>query len=310
MPRTLLVASPGGHLDELMILVDQLGIDTSDAVWVTGRAPQSESLLAGQHVEWVPRVGSGQRGKALAGLPRAIALHRRVRPELLVTAGALMSTPHLLAAALHRCEIWFIDSATRVRAPSSTGRFAQRLPGAKLYVQGEGWGDPRWTPIPGVFDVFEAVEREAPPPEGFRKVVVSLGTEHWPFNRALDPLLEILADDEDVVWQAGASTGTHRGQPLRDFIPAEELYRAFDEADVVVTHAGVGSVLSALKHGKIPVVLPRLSAFRETTDDHQLEFAEMVAERGLAVHAEPSELTREHLVRAAALQARPSGLHR
>ena len=305
MTRTMLVASAGGHLDELLIIVEQLGIDVDDAVWVTGRVPQTESLLRDREVAWVPRVGSGEKRKAVTSLPGALRLHRRIRPELVVSTGALFSTPHLLAASLHRCETWFIDSATRIKGPSSTGQFAQRFTKAKLFVQGPGWGDPAWTPIGGVFDAFEAVPRSVAPENGFRRAVVSLGTEHWPFNRALDPLLEILAEDE-VIWQAGAGAGrgTHRGQPLRDFIPADELYRAFDEADVVVTHAGVGSVLSALKHGKVPVVLPRLSAYRETTDDHQLEFAELMDERGLAVHVEPSALTRADLVRAAALEAR------
>ena len=43
------------------------------------------------------------------------------------------------------------------------------------------------------------------------------------------------------------------------------------EARIVVTHAGVGSILLALTNGKRPFVVPRLRAFGETVDDHQLE---------------------------------------
>ena len=135
MTRTLLVASAGGHLDELMIHTDRLGIDRSRAVWVTSRTPQTESLLRDQEVIWVPRVGSGEMAKAALALPAATRIHRRVKPELVVSTGALFSTPHLLAAALHRCETWFIDSATRIAGPSSTGKFAQRFTRAKLYTQ-------------------------------------------------------------------------------------------------------------------------------------------------------------------------------
>ena len=138
--RTMLVASPGGHLDELQILIDLLGIDASDALWVTGKTSQTESLLEGKEVAWLPRVGSGEMRKAAFGLPAAIRLHRRFRPELLVSTGALFSTPHLVAASMFGCETWFIDSATRVDGPSHTGVFARRFTRAKLFAQGTGLG--------------------------------------------------------------------------------------------------------------------------------------------------------------------------
>ena len=52
----LLVASVGGHLSELSALVDRLGAAPEERVWATWRNPQSESLLAGEVVEWVPPV--------------------------------------------------------------------------------------------------------------------------------------------------------------------------------------------------------------------------------------------------------------
>ncbi|MFC7766926.1 hypothetical protein [Leucobacter soli] len=140
MTKTLLVASAGGHLDELMIHIRRLGIDERQAVWVTSPTAQTESLLDGRDVIWAPRVGSGEVGKAVRGVPAALDIHRRVRPDLVVSTGALFSTPHLLAAALMGCETWFIDSATRVAGPSSTGRFARRFTRARLFAQGEGWG--------------------------------------------------------------------------------------------------------------------------------------------------------------------------
>ena len=195
MTRTMLIASPGGHLDELQILVDLLGIDQSDALWVTGKTSQTESLLAGKNVAWLPRVGSGETRKAARGLPAAIKLHRRFRPELVVTTGALFSTPHLVAASMHRCETWFIDSATRVDAPSHTGTFARRFTHAKLFAQGNGWGDDRWELVPSVFDAFETYPAEHQPPASAREIrtaVVSLGTELWPFQRAVDRVEELL----------------------------------------------------------------------------------------------------------------------
>jgi UDP-N-acetylglucosamine transferase subunit ALG13 len=56
------------------------------------------------------------------------------------------------------------------------------------------------------------------------------------------------------------------------------------EADVVVTHAGVGSVLCAREAGHVPVVVPRLHRYDEHVDDHQLE---LVAALGANGHVVP-----------------------
>ncbi len=297
------MASPGGHLDELRIMVDLLDLDTSDLFWVTGRTPQTESLLEGMAVEWIPRVGSGEIRKAALGLPAALRLHRRVRPDLLVSTGALFSSPHLVAATLLGCTTWFIDSATRVKGPSRTGAFAARFTRAELFVQGDGWGDPRWTRVPSVFDAFEVGPTPVPVGLGdLHTATVSLGTELWPFRRAVDAVLGLLGD-LDITWQTGATEVVHDGGLLAQWQPATQLHRSFGASDVVITHAGVGSVLSVLSQGRVPVILPRLSTHAEMIDDHQVEFAEMIAELGLAVVVDPDDLTADHVVRAANLRA-------
>lgn len=299
----MLVATAGGHLDELKLLVRALDIDVRDAVWVTSRNAQTEALLADDVVEWVPPVGSGRRLRAASRLPMAMRVHRRIRPDRVITTGALFSTPHLMAASLAGTPTWFIDSATRVAAPSSTGKFVSRFTRAKLHVQGDGWGDPRWTPVPGVFDAFQVEPSPTTPPR-ISKAVVALGTEVWPFTRAVDRILELLPDTE-ITWQAGVTDYVHGGEQLQRWLPPADLRAAMREADVVIAHAGVGTVLAALGEGKVPVVLPRLEAQREHVDDHQVEVAAMLDRRSLVVSADPDDLTYDDLVRAAALQARP-----
>ncbi|MFT4225554.1 hypothetical protein [Micropruina sp.] len=304
MTRTLLVASAGGHLDELMIHIDRLGIDRSSTIWVTSPTPQTESLLSGQDVVWVPRVGSGEIAKAALGLPAAMKIHRRIRPDLVVSTGALFSTPHLLAAALAGCETWFIDSATRVAGPSSTGKFVQRFTKAKLYTQSDRWTDQRWTPVPSVFDAFEAYELPiADRPSKLARATVSLGSELWQFPRAIERV-ERLLPDADVTWQVGVTEYSREGQPLPQWLPANKLRAAIALSDVVVMHAGVGSVLVALDEGKVPVILPRRQHHKEMVDDHQTEIASVLAERGLAISVDPDDLSLDHLVRAASLSAR------
>lgn len=56
-------------------------------------------------------------------------------------------------------------------------------------------------------------------------------------------------------------------------------------ADVVISHAGVGSILCAVHAGHTPIVFPRLKRYSEHVDDHQVELAEALAERGVVVIA-------------------------
>jgi UDP-N-acetylglucosamine transferase subunit ALG13 len=64
-------------------------------------------------------------------------------------------------------------------------------------------------------------------------------------------------------------------------MPYEELVRSMREARCVVCHAGVGTIMTALKTGHTPVVIPRQLAHGEHVDDHQLDIATQFAEKGL-----------------------------
>ena len=74
-------------------------------------------------------------------------------------------------------------------------------------------------------------------------------------------------------------------------------------ADVVIAHAGCGSLLSALAAGRCPVLVPRRTAHGENVDEHQGGFALEVERRRLAVTRTPEELTLEDIERAGGLRA-------
>ena len=73
------------------------------------------------------------------------------------------------------------------------------------------------------------------------------------------------------------------------------------EAELVIIHAGAGSVIEALHVGKIPVVMPRRAGYGELVDEHQLELAEALArQRRVVLAMEPenlAEAAREALTR-------------
>jgi len=293
---TLLVASPGGHLDELILHAERLGIAGPDAIWVTSRTAQSESLLEGQEVMWIPRIASGEIGKAIKAIPSALRIQRRVKPARIVTTGALLALPHMLASWGRRCDVWYIESATRIAAPSSTGKFARYFTKAKLFTQSDGWNPRYWVRVPSVFDAFETYETE-PEDIAISTVVVSLGSETWPFPQAVERVQELFPSAR-ITWQVGHTDYVLNGKTLRKWIPANELRAEIRRADCVIMHAGVGSVLSSLMEGKVPVILPRRQDRGEMIDNHQPELAPKLLERGLAVSADPTDLTMDHILSA------------
>lgn len=58
------------------------------------------------------------------------------------------------------------------------------------------------------------------------------------------------------------------------FISAEEYSRCFDEAELIISHAGMGSIIEAMLRKKPIIILPRRSKLKETRNDHQLSTAE------------------------------------
>lgn len=117
-------------------------------------------------------------------------------------------------------------------------------------------------------------------------IFVSVGTNEARFDRLLRAVAELPLDEELVV-QYGHSRAVERhGAELVDFLSFEAMVATIRRARVVVTHAGVGSVMVSLANGKRPVVVPRRKSFGEAVDDHQLQLGRRFANAGLVTLVE------------------------
>lgn len=107
-------------------------------------------------------------------------------------------------------------------------------------------------------------------------IFVALGTQKFQFNRLLKKIDELLDKgliDEEVYAQIGFSDYSPRNYAYANMISKEEYERKIRTADLVVTHCGVGTIISGLKDSKPVVVCPRLKKYKEHVDNHQLEIA-------------------------------------
>jgi UDP-N-acetylglucosamine transferase subunit ALG13 len=115
-------------------------------------------------------------------------------------------------------------------------------------------------------------------------IFVTVGMHTQPFDRlvrAADELAALL--DERVIIQRGVASHAPRCAQHVDYVDGEKMGRWLSEARVVISHAGAGSILAALRAGKPLVLAPRMHRFAEHFDDHQFELAEALAEEGRAV---------------------------
>ncbi len=112
-------------------------------------------------------------------------------------------------------------------------------------------------------------------------IFATVGSSQIPFERLVRAMEQLAG--EDLLLQHGPvppPAGVVRSTAFMQF---PEVLQSMRLADVVVCHAGAGSILCALREGHRPVVVPRLKRFGETVDDHQVELAEALAAEGRVV---------------------------
>ena len=93
----------------------------------------------------------------------------------------------------------------------------------------------------------------------------------------------------DIVAQAGTSAFKPRHIDVRQTLVPTEFRRFVEQAELIVAHAGMGSIITALELGKRIVVMPRRAALGEHRNDHQLSTARYMAEQNLVTVADSAE---------------------
>lgn len=132
-------------------------------------------------------------------------------------------------------------------------------------------------------------------------IFVTLGTQDKGFPRlleAIDREIEKGVIKEDVVVQAGLTKYESKNMKIFDLIDAATFDKYVDESDLVITHGGAGSILTALKKGKKVIAAARLSEYKEHTNDHQKQIVKEFSDKGYIIELEDFEKLDEALKKA------------
>ncbi len=113
-------------------------------------------------------------------------------------------------------------------------------------------------------------------------IFVTVGTHEQPFDRLvryIDILKKEFFISEEIIIQTGFSTYKPRYCTFSRLYTYPEMLEKIKDARIVITHGGPSSFIVALQAGKIPIVVPRQKRFGEHINDHQLDFARIVADK-------------------------------
>lgn len=111
-------------------------------------------------------------------------------------------------------------------------------------------------------------------------IFVTVGTQ-LPFDRlihAVDAWASV--SREEVFAQIGPSSHRPRGMRFAPFVSPGRCRALMADADAVVAHAGMGTIIGALELGKPVIVMPRRASLGEHRNEHQLATAERLGGLG------------------------------
>lgn len=287
--RTLLAASGGGHLTQLLNLRPRLPFDPGEVTWFTFDTPQSRSMLDGERVVFAHPAPPRDWRAAVRNARLVREVFRRTKFDVAVSTGASVAVSVLPIARRFGARSVYIESAARVTGPSTSGRILSAVPGVSTFCQYRSWATGPWRYAGSVFDSFAVGPSR--PTRRLERVVVTLGSqEGYPFDRLVQRLAEVVPSTAEVLWQTGSTDPTRFGIQGVTSMSSADLESAVASSDLVVAHAGVGSAITALLAGRHPLLVPRRHTYGEHVDDHQLQIAFELSRRGLATACAPEEI--------------------
>jgi UDP-N-acetylglucosamine transferase subunit ALG13 len=112
-------------------------------------------------------------------------------------------------------------------------------------------------------------------------IFITTGTQE-PFDRLIETMDEIAGDypHVDFVVQAFHNQYVAKNFEVKEFISAADFARYTSDAELLVSHAGMGTIISALVQRKPIIVMPRLLKYHEHRNEHQLATAKKFDDMG------------------------------
>ena len=159
-------------------------------------------------------------------------------------------------------------------------------------------------------------------------IFISLGTQDKPFNRIIDYILKLKEEikeleDIEIVFQIGQTklseeeknkieklnektnekkvsekikNKEEKNITVFNMLKPEEMKKYIINSSIVITHAGVGTIMECIEHNKDIIVLPRKEENGEHVNNHQEEIAFEMEKKGLLYKVDTYEKMKEIVI--------------
>lgn len=125
-------------------------------------------------------------------------------------------------------------------------------------------------------------------------IFVILGTQDKKFPRLLEALQKQIntgkiSKKEEIIVQSGSTKFESKNMKILDYMSVKKFEECIEKADIIICHAGVGTILTALKKGKKIIAAARLKKYGEHVNDHQLQILDNFTKEGYILALEDFE---------------------
>ena len=316
MPFTFVMAGggTGGHVVPALAVARELRSRGHHCVFVGVKRGMEAKLVPAENfpIEWIEtgalnRVGWKQTIATLSRLPgsvlQAARILTRVHPQAIFSMGGYVAGPVLMAAARKRIPIAMMEPNA---VPGFTHRRLARYAARALvsFPQTARWFPRCPTEVTGlpVRQEFFSVARKSPGKPA--TILITGGSQgSRTLNRAVAESWALWPQGAvRLIHQTGARMFDELAPRFRESRVAGEISpfigdmpQAFEQADLVVSRAGMGAVSELAAAGKPSILVP----FPGASDDHQLHNARAMQKAGAALLIEDKDMTGPRLVQEA-----------
>ncbi|MCB9770551.1 MAG: hypothetical protein H6752_20320 [Candidatus Omnitrophica bacterium] len=281
--KICLAASGGGHLRQLARL--KPFYEKHEAFLITQETPLGSALSEEIRTYFIPDIALGKMkrsprewGTYLDNLSQSYKTLKDEKPDLILSTGAGLAFNTLWMGKYFKAKTLFIESIAHVYTPTATGKTVSKW--ATAYVV-------QWEELHNQYPdsvlacpIRTMGEKVSPSAEG--GTFVTVGT-HGPFPRLIDEVERLSKENKlprPVVVQHPGNTPILHADLVVENCSSEDFEKHLKEASLVITHAGTGSIFSALEAERRVIAIARLAEHGEHYDDHQREILIKLSEMG------------------------------
>ena len=137
-------------------------------------------------------------------------------------------------------------------------------------------------------------------------IFVTLGTQKFQMNRLIKAVDEIaLSVKEEIFIQRGFSDYVPKNCKYVDFLDADKYDEKISKCSILITHAGVGTIITAINNKKPIIVVPRMNKYLEHVDDHQCQIASAFSSKGCVLECRDTNRLKEYIDKAKSFDFQP-----